>query len=130
MPQVSGSLLGGDVVIQFVRRVKLPDPNDQPHRAPKHLAGRRYRADGRRQTPDEAARQIRRPRESRDESVHDGDYIEGSVAPNAFQVIGNLEGELSTAITLVEHGRRRGRQAGRLSSTNCSTTTTSRSTAS
>ena len=28
--------------------------------------------------------------------VHDGDYIEGSVAPNAFQVIGNLEGEMST----------------------------------
>ena len=39
------------------------------------------------------------PAENPHELVHDGDYIEGVVAPNAFQVFGNLEGELSTAVS-------------------------------
>ncbi len=106
VPQVTGSLLGGDVVIQFVRRAK-PGPNDQSAASRKTPVAELRTADGK-DTP-------KAPPASRDVLVQPGDYIEGSVAPNAFQVISNLEGDLSTAITsLSTAGAEVGKLAGNL----------------
>jgi phospholipid/cholesterol/gamma-HCH transport system substrate-binding protein len=106
IPQVSGSLLGGDVVIQFLKRPhsapekpSAPPAHDGPQtgaaaRAPSVLTAGA-------EPPDDAQIKPAKPaatREKPEELVHDGDYIEGSVAANAFQALGNLEGELSSAI--------------------------------
>ena len=104
VPQVTGSLLGGDVVIQFVRSAKT-GPNGSST-AP-------------RETPvashPEGKEPVKAPPESRDVLVQPGEYIEGSVAPNAFQVISNLEGDLSTAInSLATAGTEVGKLAGNL----------------
>ena len=39
------------------------------------------------------------PAENPHEEIQNDEYLEGTVAPNAFQVIGNLESELGSAIT-------------------------------
>lgn len=107
IPQVSGSLLGGDVVIQFIKR-RNPPPGEMPASPPANEEPQTGAAesspsvltadDG--EPPADGKKPAKPPvaREKSDEMVHDGDYIEGSVAPNAFQAIGNLEGELGEAI--------------------------------
>ena len=96
VPQVSGSLLGGDVVIQFVRRsstvpsepATVPDATGQAGQVPSVLTGA---AD---QEPIKPAAPLPGP----DQEVQPGEYIEGTVAPNAFQVISNMQGDLGEAI--------------------------------
>ncbi|MBI3839376.1 MAG: MCE family protein [Planctomycetia bacterium] len=107
VPQVSGSLLGGDVVIQFVRRAKAPNGKPRPgadaaagqgaSTIPASVMTAAVAADpppaGQKTAPSKTV-----PAETPNDLVRDGEYIEGTVAPNAFQVIGNLEGDLSEAI--------------------------------
>ena len=100
VPQVSGSLLGGDVVIQFVARPRPPTPTTPSARL-KHAVRK------------VAAEEPAVPAEKPDDLVKDGDFIEGTVAPNAFQVIGNLEGELSQAINSMANA---GSEVGKLAS--------------
>jgi phospholipid/cholesterol/gamma-HCH transport system substrate-binding protein len=97
IPQVSGSLLGGDVVIQFVRRSSAPMP--PPVRGPDEnkaagadvhevltLAQQEQPKTPVPVTPPEA------------QEVQPDEFIEGTVAPNAFQVISNLQAELGAAV--------------------------------
>ncbi len=99
VPQVSGSLLGGDVVIQFVNRSStLPsEPAPSPGSSsqmrgsvPTVLTGAQEPAP---QPPKEPA-----PLPGPMQEVQPGEYIEGTVAPNAFQVISNMQGDLNEAI--------------------------------
>ncbi len=100
VPQVSGSLLGGDVVIQFVRTVKPAPkqpatpvaPPPQPAEAVIPEAGREVVVANK--PPDAAPAPPENPRDK----VRDGEYIEGVEAPNAFQVIGNLEDDVGAAV--------------------------------
>ncbi len=69
VPQVSGSLLGGDVVIQFVRRAKPP----AAERAAERRAGATVVNVAQRSTPV--------PAENPHEEIQNGDYLEGTVAP-------------------------------------------------
>jgi len=124
-PQVSGSLLGGDVVIQFIRRGLQPNVARPPTKAPPATAPSE-------KTPPEAApgeqaetktsAQELAPEEPAapappiprvEELVQDDDWIEGTVAPNAFQVITNLEGDLSAAISSLSSA---GMEVGKLAS--------------
>jgi phospholipid/cholesterol/gamma-HCH transport system substrate-binding protein len=99
IPQVSGSLLGGDVVIQFVRR----PPGTSPAPAPSYSGAANdsspipntltAQVEGQ---PPAVPPQTASPPET--EEVQPGEFIEGTVAPNAFQVISNLEAELGTAV--------------------------------
>ena len=89
VPQVTGSLLGGDVVIQFMRRCARP---------PAVRASARER-----RTADPPARHSRLPRPKAPAAqgevlIGEGDYLEGVVAPSPVQVITNLEGNLATAV--------------------------------
>jgi phospholipid/cholesterol/gamma-HCH transport system substrate-binding protein len=98
VPQVSGSLLGGDVVIQFVRRSSTApsEPPVPPGGATEGQATRNTTtltaAAG--EEPPAAKAALPGP----DQEVQPGEYIEGSVAPNAFQVISNMQGDLNQAI--------------------------------
>jgi len=98
VPQVSGSLLGGDVVIQFVRRANGPPPPATPPPGQTSSSTR----DGTTltaQVQDEpAAAAAARAVAPEAQEVQPGEFIEGTVAPNAFQVISNLENELGTAV--------------------------------
>ncbi|HTM53303.1 MAG TPA: MlaD family protein [Pirellulales bacterium] len=97
VPQVSGSLLGGDVVIQFVRRANGPPPPATP--PPGQTTSRRDGTTLTAQVQDEpAAAAAARAVAPEAQEVQPGEFIEGSVAPNAFQVITNLENELGTAV--------------------------------
>lgn len=122
IPQVTGSLLGGDVVIQFVRRANLPaserpseSPGPSPQKGgppvaavPTHLTSELAQADP-------AKKGAAPPAANPNEEIREGDYIEGAVAPNAFQVIGNLEGDLSNALgSLSTAGNEVGKLAGSL----------------
>jgi len=94
VPQVSGSLLGGDVVIQFVRRAKSPmepyAPEPPPGKAPNGNETRTSQVD--------PSGQVAAPPPPESREVQPGDYIEGTVAPNAFQVFSNMEGQMANAI--------------------------------
>jgi phospholipid/cholesterol/gamma-HCH transport system substrate-binding protein len=97
VPQVSGSLLGGDVVIQFVHR--SPHTPTEPLTPPEGVEGSvphetTTTLTGAQEPP--AAKPLAVP--SPDKEIQDKDYIEGTVAPNAFQVISNMQGDLNEAI--------------------------------
>ncbi len=110
VPQVSGSLLGGDVVIQFVRRPNVP--GEQKPTLPPSAPAKEDSADLEPAAGEEitirtslAVAQVTpagsadsMPAENLEQPLEDGDRIKGIVAPNAFQVIGNMEGDLSNAI--------------------------------
>jgi phospholipid/cholesterol/gamma-HCH transport system substrate-binding protein len=104
IPQVSGSLLGGDVVIQFIKRPPAPakpaaPPAGKSAQTDSALGvANQLTADTEVEPAPKQAPKAAGPREGPQDLVHDGDYIEGTVAPNAFQAIGNLEGELGDAI--------------------------------
>lgn len=99
IPQVTGSLLGGDVVIQFVRQgsaptiERVPAPAGNPDQSSAEGATTTLTAQI---TPPPAGKSPAQSPEGLE--VQPGEFIEGTVAPNAFQVITNLEGELSTAV--------------------------------
>jgi phospholipid/cholesterol/gamma-HCH transport system substrate-binding protein len=108
VPQVSGSLLGGDVVIQFVQRPRPPsttppaetqspppgEPNDVP---PESRTGAG-------QPPaNQGAAAPKTPVPSSDELIKPGDYIQGTVAPSPVQVITNLQDNLAVAVDSLSH---------------------------
>jgi phospholipid/cholesterol/gamma-HCH transport system substrate-binding protein len=99
VPQVSGSLLGGDVVIQFVRRTTsptiepVPRPTGPPNQSAKESASTTLTAQI---TPPPGGKSPAGTPEGLE--VQPGEFIEGTVAPNAFQVISNLQDELSSAV--------------------------------
>jgi phospholipid/cholesterol/gamma-HCH transport system substrate-binding protein len=120
VPQVSGSLLGGDVVIQFVRHSPQPNGARPPTAAPPSTAPPAATP----AEPDETQTSAQEPAPEgpsipappapkTDELVIDDEWIEGSVAPNAFQVITNLEGDLSVAINSLSSA---GSEVGKLAS--------------
>jgi phospholipid/cholesterol/gamma-HCH transport system substrate-binding protein len=92
VPEVTGSLLGGDVVIQFVKRTRqipaepMPPPDD-PHKQ----AG---------QGPPTTltAAQAQTPPKSPDQVVQPGEYIEGVVAPSPMQFLSDMQGDMNQAI--------------------------------
>jgi len=101
VPQVTGSLLGGDVVIQFVQRDKLPAVRVPPAavKPPESSDAARptevLTADG--EVPPAGTKPA--PAGLPDNGVvQDGEYIEGTVAPNPFQIISNMEGDMSKAV--------------------------------
>lgn len=98
VPQVTGSLLGGDVVIQFVRRARPPaDPYVPPEgNSPGKVIRPEDASETRTGGPNPAAQAAAQPPDSRE--VQPGELIEGSVAPNAFQVFSNMEGQMATAV--------------------------------
>jgi phospholipid/cholesterol/gamma-HCH transport system substrate-binding protein len=91
VPEVSGSLLGGDVVIQFVKRPQ--DVPVEPSPPPSAL----YSSDEQTLTA-QVDPPAKLPAPGPDQEVQPGEYIEGIVAPNAFQVISNMQGDLNQAI--------------------------------
>jgi phospholipid/cholesterol/gamma-HCH transport system substrate-binding protein len=107
VPQVSGSLLGGDVVIQFIRRTNVPPPpkpatpgvvpatSDAGSASPQ---GTRTADQEGPSEPAQAAALPPAPAENPNDMIRDGEYIEGSVAQNPLQAIGNMEADLSGAI--------------------------------
>lgn len=107
VPQVSGSLLGGDVVIQFVRRGKLP-PTERPPASTSTPTNQTLTAmvQPAPQQPQETI-----GAEKPGDRLRDGDYIEGTVAPNVFQVFSSMEGDLSTAINSLSNA---GDEVGKL----------------
>jgi phospholipid/cholesterol/gamma-HCH transport system substrate-binding protein len=125
VPQISGSLLGGDVVIQFVRRGMQPNgarpptappaktpPATEPPPGDPPVEGAETKTSAQELAPEGPS--IPSPPIPRaDELVQDDDWIEGSVAPNAFQVITNLEGDLSAAISSLSSA---GTEVGKLAS--------------
>ncbi len=98
IPQVTGSLLGGDVVIQFVRKSNLP-PKQQPPTSAEAPSSAddaiKLTATG---TEPKKAVTAGGPAENPNQEVQPDEWIEGSVAPNAFQVFANLETELGRAV--------------------------------
>lgn len=102
VPQVTGSLLGGDVVIQFVRRGRPgvePVPPSDGHSPGKvtHPDGTtETRTGGQEGAAPSAAQAAAQPPGSLE--VQPGEYIKGTVAPNAFQVFSNMEGQMATAV--------------------------------
>ena len=104
VPQVSGSLLGGDVVIQFVNRGTVPseapppaaEQNARRRGPPTRLTGGIQNEPGDQQ-PAKPPQPIEAP-PAPGQVVQPGEYIEGVVEPNAFQVISNMQGDLNEAI--------------------------------
>lgn len=132
VPQVTGSLLGGDVVIQFVKRVRPPTTETSPTATPPTGAPRAAAPPGaappgtgppdavpQTKTADPAAdapsaqkaAAAKAPPEPADALLQDGDFIQGSVAPSPVQVITNLEGNLSVAIDSLSNA---GNEVGKL----------------
>src|SRR5262249_25566438 len=107
-PQVSGSLLGGDVVIQFIRRSKVPQSEQPPPTKDKN--------DVSSATTTKLTSQVTAgkspPPESAQQILPD-DYIEGTVAQNPFQVFSNMEDELGRAVGSLSNA---GDEVGKLAS--------------
>jgi phospholipid/cholesterol/gamma-HCH transport system substrate-binding protein len=114
VPQVSGSLLGGDVVIQFVRRngtspaapasgaQHAPDWNSAPAKEIRTA-----------QVDEKSGKSPTKSTAPENQEVQSGEFIEGTVAPNAFQVISNLENELGTAVSTLSAA---GNEVGKVAS--------------
>lgn len=92
VPQVSGSLLGGDTVIQFVQRSRLPAQERPPDQTDKGVQARPAALN-------QAGKSAKQPLENPTQEITPDEWIEGTVAPNPFQVFGNLEGEFGRAVT-------------------------------
>ncbi len=86
VPQVTGSLLGGDVVIQFVRRARPPSSEPPPETRTADPPGGK------------SAAATKAPAAQGEVLIGEGDYLEGVVTPSPVQVITNLEGNLATAV--------------------------------
>jgi phospholipid/cholesterol/gamma-HCH transport system substrate-binding protein len=90
VPQVTGSLLGGDVVIQFVRRTRPSTSEPPPGAVPETQT-----ADP---PADKSGAAPKAPAGQGEVLIGEGDYLEGVVSPSPVQVITNLEGNLATAV--------------------------------
>jgi phospholipid/cholesterol/gamma-HCH transport system substrate-binding protein len=103
VPQVSGSLLGGDVVIQFVKQARPPTvvaPSTAPPAEsgdPSSTVPPEARTGQGGQTPPAKAAGATTPKKQ-EEYIRPGDLIIGTVAPSPVQVITNLEGKMAQAV--------------------------------
>jgi phospholipid/cholesterol/gamma-HCH transport system substrate-binding protein len=118
VPQVSGSLLGGDVVIQFIKRTRPPalisPPQDRKAPDAQSSSGdplEQKTGDAGQPAPEAAAPPPATPAVPND-IIQPGDYITGIVAPSPVEVITNLEGNLAGAVdTLTNAGNEVGKVA-------------------
>jgi ABC-type transporter Mla subunit MlaD len=115
VPQVSGSLLGGDVVIQFVKKaspasLQRPPPAAEPNGAAPPPAQPPQSKTGD-PPPAQGAAAPKVPSAGPQDLIQPDDFIEGSVAPSPIQVITNLEGNLATAIDSLSNA---GSEVGKL----------------
>lgn len=96
VPEVSGSLLGGDVVIQFVRRESNVPSEPMPPPAPPGDKQQQSRRDA----ANHLTAQKSEPKTptSPDQAVEPGEYIEGVVAPSPMQFIADMQGDMNEAI--------------------------------
>ncbi len=126
VPQVSGSLLGGDVVIQFVKRTRPPalisPPQDRKAAPPDATApetpspggepAEQKTGDAGQQAPEEGTAPPPTTPAAPNDIIQPGDYITGIVAPSPVEVITNLEGNLASAVdTLNNAGNEVGKVA-------------------
>lgn len=96
VPQVSGSLLGGDVVIQFVRRPQKVPAKPAPPPAPANNAQSRHGAAVTLTSLQTDA--AKTPTPDPNQLIQPGDYIEGVVAPSPMQFIADIQGDMDQAI--------------------------------
>ncbi|MEX0978373.1 MAG: MlaD family protein [Pirellulales bacterium] len=92
VPEVTGSLLGGDVVIQFVKRTRNAPAEPMPPPA----AEEKQASHGPPTTL--TAAQAKTPPKSPDQVVQPGEYIEGVVAPSPMQFLSDMQGNMDQAI--------------------------------
>jgi phospholipid/cholesterol/gamma-HCH transport system substrate-binding protein len=97
VPQVTESLLGGDVVIQFVKRSKVVPSEPMPPPQTDH------KQTGVGPPTTLTAFQAKNPPKSPDEVVQPNDYIEGTVAPSPMQFLSNLQGDMNQAISALSN---------------------------
>jgi phospholipid/cholesterol/gamma-HCH transport system substrate-binding protein len=97
IPQVTGSLLGGDVVIQFVRKSNLPPKQQPPPSAASSPSDPAVKFAATQVEPKKTVTP-KAAAENQNQLVQPDEWIEGAVAPNAFQVFANLETELGRAV--------------------------------
>ncbi len=114
VPQVTGSLLGGDVVIQFIKRTRPPalisPPNENKDGQPNAPVEEHRTGDAGQVKTEPATPPAVSPTQR--EIIQPGDYITGIVAPSPVEVITNLEGNLAGAIdTLSNAGNEVGKVA-------------------
>lgn len=95
VPEVTGSLLGGDVVIQFVQRPNAPT-EPMPPRA--GTDDKQSRSGPTTTLTGQKSGQPKSPAKSPDQLVEPGEYIEGIVAPSPMQFIASMQGDMNEAI--------------------------------
>jgi phospholipid/cholesterol/gamma-HCH transport system substrate-binding protein len=101
VPEVTGSLLGGDVVIQFVRRVRTaPTEPMPPPAAPADKPAEAGKQGLRDPASTLTAQKNGQPKTPAgpDQVVQPDEYIEGIVAPSPMQFIANMQGDMNEAI--------------------------------
>jgi phospholipid/cholesterol/gamma-HCH transport system substrate-binding protein len=101
VPEVTGSLLGGDVVIQFVRRARTAPTEPMPPPAvPAAEPSPSDKQGSREVTSVLTAQKTGQPATppSPDQEVQPGEYIEGTVAPSPMQFIADMQGDMNEAI--------------------------------
>ena len=119
VPQVSGSLLGVDVVIQFVKRPRPPTVVAPPAAAPEGTNDQSSvspietrTGDGGPPAPDQGAA-AKTPAPKQDEFIRPGDLITGTVSPSPIQVFTDLEDNLAGAIDSLSNA---GSEVGKVAS--------------
>ncbi|MGD9720267.1 MAG: MlaD family protein [Pirellulales bacterium] len=108
VPQVTGSLLGGDVVIQFIKRARAPTvvaPPATQNPAPQNPSAAsdgsstpavpETKTGAGQPTPEKT---VPPPADAAGKQLQPGDWIEGTVAPSPVQVITNLQDNLGVAV--------------------------------
>ena len=104
VPQVSGSLLGGDVIIQFIKRTRAtsgtppPATHDEGGQGSPDAAPPEQRTGDGQPPPDQSAAASKAAVPSPSDTIQPGDYIQGTVAPSPVQVITNLQDNLAVAV--------------------------------
>jgi phospholipid/cholesterol/gamma-HCH transport system substrate-binding protein len=93
---VTSSLLGGDVVIQFVQRSKTVPTEPMPPPAPDDDKQGRHGLET--TLTAQKSGQPKTPAKSPDQLVQPGEYIEGRVAPSPMQFIAEMQGDMDEAI--------------------------------
>jgi phospholipid/cholesterol/gamma-HCH transport system substrate-binding protein len=99
VPEVTSSLLGGDVVIQFVQRSKtVPSEPLPPPTPPTPGDDKQGRHAPQTTLTAQKTDKSKTPAPSPDQLVQPGEYIEGAVAPSPMQFIAEMQGNMDEAI--------------------------------
>ncbi len=111
LPEVTSSLLGGDVVIQFVQRSKTVPTEPMPPPAPGDDKQGRHGPET--TLTAQKSDKSKTPAPSPDQLVQPGEYIEGGVAPSPMQFIAEMQGDMDEAIKALSSA---GNEVSRLAS--------------